>query len=258
MNTLDFAVLCAIILLFALGIRALLTKTEEGDPSPMGCGYGMIAGALLAYQFSEQAGGFFNGIRLGIGFALILPGIKAVLSPKGRNLGWAVMTFLLAILVAAEPVQHVYRNVSGAPVPITIEARLEQMESSRPKLANFYDLLGSKEVGLKAKIRELGTDKAAVLAHPEAQDMLAQLQATLQRRREITAKLAELDLAIADLRVELEQLKLAGKAGNFDHEDPRFRNILLEIEATTAEAEGGTIEQYMLQAELEQLYEDEF
>lgn len=258
MHTLDLAVLSAITLLFALGIRALLTKTEEGDPSPMGCGYGMIAGGLLAYQFSEQAGGYFNGIRLGIGFALILPGLRAVLNPKGRNLGWAVITFLFAILIAADPVQHLYRNMSGTPEPISLEQQLERMESSKDNLAGIYDLLGSKEAGLKAEIRGLGAGKAEVLAHPDAQDKLAQLQATLHLKRKVTKQLATLDLGITDLRVELEQLKLAGASGNFDHQDPRFRNILHEIEATTAEAEGGAIEQYMKQAELEQLYEEQF
>lgn len=258
MNPLDLAVLSAIILLFALGIRALLTKTEEGDPAPMGCGYGLIAGGLLAYQFSEQAGGFLNGIRLGIGFALILPGLKAVLNPKGRNLGWAVITFLFAILVAAEPVQHVYQHMNGFEEPINLEVQLEQMLDTQARISEKYAFLGTQEAGLKAEIRGLGANKAEVLAHPDAQTKLAQLQEALQLKQTAFTQLSELELAIAELRIHLEQLKLAGSNSQIEGADPLFLGILNKIKATTAEAEGGAIEQYMKQAELEQLYEDEF
>ena len=83
-----------------------------------------------------------------------------------RNLGWAVMTFLLAILVAAEPVQHVYRNVSGAPVPITIEARLEDPakrtviweETELSQWGNFDAATETDDDGKQRAIEKLAED----------------------------------------------------------------------------------------------------
>ena len=258
MDTLDIAVLGATILLFALGVRALLTKTEPGDPPPMGCGYGIVAGALLAYQFREEAGGILNGLRLGLGVALILPGLKALLRPQGRSLPVAVVAFLIALLVAAEPAEQLYNRVRGIEAPITMEERLERMESATGNLEDLHDILSTKEQGLKAEIRELGGNKEEVLAHPEAETKLAQLQAVLARKARIEEQQVLLEQGIEELRIEIEQLELAGKVGGFDHLDPKFREVLQEIEDTTIDTEGGAIEQAMKRAELEELYDDEF
>lgn len=256
MDTLDVAVLGATIMLFALGIRALLTKTEPGDPPPMGCGYGIVAGALLAYQFRDELGGWQNGIRLWAGVALILPGLKALIRPQGKSLPVAIVAFLLAILVAFEPAKRLYNRANGIEEPVSKEEQLDQMESARSGLDDLQEVLGSKAANLKSQIKELGSNKDEILAHPDGEKKLAQLQAVLERMVEIDERKVTLDRGIEDLSIELKQLEIAGEVAGFDHLAPEFREVLREIEDIDAEVSNSTIEEYMKREELGDLATD--
>lgn len=258
MDTIDLAVLAATILLFALGVRTLLTKTEPGDPPPMGCGYGVVAGALLAYQFQEEVGGYVNGLRLWIGVALIIPGLRALIQPRGKSLPVAIVAFLLAIIIAAEPARSVYNRIQGIEEPVSMEDQLAQMKDARQGLDELYKVLGSKQATLKHDIQGLGNSKAEVMGHPEGKAKLAQLQAVLVRRQRIDEQRTTLDQGIEDLSIEIKQLEIAGTVSGFDHLDPKFRDVLREIENTDAEFSGSAIEQYMQQEALSELYEKEF
>ena len=258
MDTIDLAVLAATVLLFALGVRALFAKTEPGDPPPMGCGYGVVAGALLAYQFQDEVGGYVNGLRLWAGIALIIPGLRALIQPQGKSLPIAIVAFLLAIIIAAEPARMAYNRIAGIEEPLSMEDQLVKMKAAHQDLDELYEVLGSKQALLKSEIKDLGNNKADVMAHPMGKTKLAQLQAVLERRQLINQQRASLSQGIEDLSIELKQLEIAGEVSGIDHLDPKFRQVLLEVENTDAEFSGTTIEQYMQQEALGDLYEQEF
>ena len=252
MSTLDLALTAATVLLFLFGIRTLVSKD---GPKQLGFGFGLAAALCLSWLYKDELGGYDKGLRLGLGLLLLMPSIKALLQPKGRSIMWAVVTLISAILIAGGPARTAIERTVPGFLPegqLDLENRLVESENALEKLPELEKFYRMKEAELKGELRNLGGDSAAILASNGGEQKAKQLMHVRQKIAEVQESETMLEKAIQSMRMDLEQLKLAGK-GEIGAENPALREALDELEKTGSTPPLGTIEEMMERNDLQEM-----
>lgn len=255
-QTLDWGMTAAAVLLFLFGIRALVSK--DGRKS-LGCSYGIASGLIASWLLKDELGGFQNGLRIGLALLLLLPAVKALAEPVGKNILIAAASLVVAFVVVDEPARQVWnRYAPGAPSRSRelsdalgeLRANIESLSERRAKLAAMED-------DFRARVEASGPDRAARLESDEGRKALSGLQKVRQLASATEARIRVMELKADEVEQRLADLERGGEALDAAESDPELDLLLREVEGTSLQ-EDDVIEQYLEQKKLEALYDEEF
>ena len=167
------------LLLFVIAAGSLFTGKDSAKKRQLGCGFGLMAGAVWTFALQQATGSWIDAARLAGGFVLVLGLIHAFRAEGGARPVRAAGFFIAAFMLAA-PV--LYKMVARV-VPTEENRRTggleERVQDVRDRLsaidAELVDLQ-SRRAEVRADIAGLGHDSFdALRADPKGVPLLREL-----------------------------------------------------------------------------------
>ncbi|HRV81697.1 MAG TPA: hypothetical protein P5218_09685 [Planctomycetota bacterium] len=234
---LDLAASASAVLLFLFAARSFVVGSNR---EPLGWGFGLASGAILAYLVKDSVGGFGGGLRLGLGILLILPALRALVDPRSTSIVTAVVGLVIAFAVAGGPVRALVHSF-GPATPQSELARtrseLATLEQQRGRAQDILKDLVLKREELKRELRALNLPESSLLDHPKVSLLATVLdaqekweQALVVIDKEITAKTLRTQALEAGL--EIEQMTQS---------NPDLAEVLRDLDSNPTDPQNGDL-----------------
>ncbi len=257
MAPIDWGISIAAIVMLIFAARTFVSGKGR---SQMGASFAFVAATVWTLALGRHVDGFswVDGFRIGIGVLLLVPVFRVLFSHTGGSATGAVVSILLASVIAGPVLGRYFDEVTTERSPElermkldvkALDTQLEELTSTRDTVANF----AATE---RAKLDEFGLSTAdEIEGNPAA-------MATLEKYAKYKTELNRLTQQIADVRDDkvnmeatvaaIEQGGRASGAGMSEAE--RFR---AKVERD-AERTKSIQEKYTERSEMRDLFEKEF
>ncbi|MEZ5973598.1 MAG: hypothetical protein R3F33_14725 [Planctomycetota bacterium] len=254
MPILDLAASAAAVLLFLFAARSFVTGSNR---EPLGWGFGLASGIILAWLLKEPLGGFGNGLRLGLGILLVMPALHALVDPGKSSVVSAIVGLFMAFAVARGPVNHLRRTL-GPETPATqlvaVQNELATLGEQRVRVKKTLSELVLRKEELKREIRSLGLGEKELLKHPK----VSLLAALVETQAKWDRTLVQLDSLIQAKELRLQALQANLEMDRMGQDNPELRDLLQGVDSDPLDPDQmGLIERSIHQDRLREILERE-
>lgn len=230
---LDLAASAAAVLLFLFAARSFVTGSNR---EPLGWGFGVASGLILAYLVRDKVGGFDNGIRIGIGILFALPALHALVDPRSTSIVSAVFGLVLAFAVAGNPVRDLISSL-GPPTPRSelsiVQDQVQHFERQKQRAQKILQDLVLKKEELKREVKSLGLRDEALFDHPKTQ----LLAATIEAQEKWEQALVIIDGELQAKRLRVQAIEAGMEIERMSEQNPELVDLFKDLDQTTLDPE---------------------
>ncbi len=224
---LDLAASAAAVLLFLFAARSFVMGSNR---EPLGWGFGVASGLILAYLVRDKVGGFDNGIRIGIGILFVLPALHALVDPRSTSIFSAVIGLVLAFAIAGNPVRDLVSSL-GPPTPQSelsiVQEQVQHFERQKSRAQEILRELVLKKEELKREIKALNLRDEALLDHPKTQ----LLATTLEAQEKWEEALVIIDGELQAKRLRVQAIEAGMEIERMTTDNPELVDLFEDLES---------------------------
>ncbi len=224
---LDIAASAAAVLLFLFAARSFVVGSNH---EPLGWGFGLASGGILAYLVKDHVGGFGNGLRLGLGILLALPALRAIVDPKSTSILTAVFSLLIAFAVAGNPAKKLiqaYGPETATSDLVRTQNELGKLEKQRDRAREILDELSLQKDEIKRELKSLDLSNDDLAKHPRMQ----LLASTVEAKDKWESALVVIEKEVQARTIRIQALEAGIEMDRMGQENPELADILREMES---------------------------
>ncbi|MEM1448860.1 MAG: hypothetical protein AAGI22_07090 [Planctomycetota bacterium] len=257
MTPLDWGITAAAALMLLYAARTFVSGKGK---SQMGASFAFVAALVWTLALGRHLDGFsfLDGFRVAIGVLLLVPVLRVAFSHTGGSIVFAVMSLILASVIAGPVVGRFAGQLSpgGAPRVESIESTIADLDTeielqseTRKRVAGFL-------VEERDKLQATGLKTAAEIdANPEAFDTLRRYARYKQEHQNLSEVIAQLEQRKDELERTLVLMESGTSSEIASKTDAQRIKELVEADIAR---EQPVLEKFSERGEVLELFESEF